>query len=124
MTEDPSPGSESSPAPDEKPADPRKSRTVRFTDSEWDEVKSAAEAHDLPAAEFVRERMLAIARNPSADAIPTDLVPLIKRTFRYAYMIATKMHDDMAREGRGEEMEKLIADARELQDSLRSAQSK
>ena len=78
----------------------------------------------MPAAEFVRERMLAIARNRAGAPVLADLVPLIERTFRYAYIIATKMHDDMAREGRGEDMEELIADVRELQDSLRSDQSK
>ena len=114
MAQTPSPGSEPNPTSTEKQADPRKSRTVRFTDSEWDEVRTAAEAHGLPAAEFVRERMLAVARAPSAD-----LAPLIERTFRYTYMIATKMRDDMDREGRAEEMEKLIDDARKLQDSLR-----
>ena len=119
MAENPSPESNSNPVRDEPPADPRKSRTVRFTDSEWEEVKAAAEAHGLPTAEFVRERMLAIARNPAAVALPADLVALIERTFRYTYMIATKMHDDMTREGRAEEMEKLIADARQLQASLR-----
>ena len=34
-------------------------------------------------------------------------------------MIATSLRDDMTREGRAEEMEKLIEDARALQDSLR-----
>ena len=119
MAQTPSPGSESNPTSTEKQADPRKSRTVRFTDSEWDEVRTAAEAHGLPAAEFVRERMLAVARDPSADATPADLAPLIERTFRYTYMIATKMRDDMDREGRAGEVEKLIDDARKLQDSLR-----
>ena len=62
--------------------------------------------------------MLAIARNPAAVALPADLVSLIERTFRYTYMIAMKMRGDMTREGRGQEMEKLIEDARQLQESL------
>lgn len=41
--------------------------------------------------------MLAIARNPAAVALPADLVSLIERTFRYTYMIAMKMRDDMTR---------------------------
>ena len=36
-------------------------------------------------------------------------------------MIATKTHDDMAREGRAEEMKNLIYNARTLRDSLRGS---
>ena len=46
----------------------------------------------LPVAEFVRDRILEIARGRTvADpaAIPADLTPLIERTFRYVYMLAT-----------------------------------
>ena len=120
MTEDPSPGSEPSPVRDEKQADPRKSRTVRFTDSEWEEVKAAADEHGLPAAEFVRDRILDLARNPPAAGsvtIPANLLPLIERTFRYTYMLAIRMRDDMTEGGRAKEMEKLVKDAGTLQDS-------
>ena len=71
----------------------RKPRGIRFSDSEWAEVKQAAETHDVPAAEFVRDTILKIARNPAGHApvsIPTNLTPLIERTFRYTYMLATK----------------------------------
>ena len=107
---------------DEKPTDPRKSRTIRFTDSEWEEVKDVAKRYGLPPAEFVRDRMLAIARtlSESDDATVTlaNLAPLIERTFRYAHMLATRMHDDMDAEGRAGEMKKLIEEARKLQESL------
>ena len=108
-------------APADKPADARKTRGIRFSESEWKEVKTAAERHDVPAAEFVRERILEIARGrKSADgaAIPASLAPLIERTFRYTYMLATLRRDDMLRDGRGEEMEKLIETARQLQGRL------
>ena len=38
----------------EKPADVRKTRGIRFSDSEWEEVKIAAERQDVPVAEFGR----------------------------------------------------------------------
>ena len=49
---------------------------------------------------------------------PRHLTPLIERTFRYAYMMATKMRAEMLAAGRGEELEAQIADARALQDDL------
>ena len=106
---------------DENPGAARKPRGIRFSDSEWDEVKNAARQHGVPAAEFVRERILDIARDPAAAgsaAIPADLVPLIERTFRYTYMIATKMRDDMIDDGQAEVLEHLVKGARELQDTL------
>ena len=79
----------------------------------------------VPAAEFVRERILAIARNRSdAAAVPADLAPLIERTFRYTHIIVTNMRDDMTREGCAEKMDRLVKDARKLQDSLRGNPSK
>ena len=49
--------------------DVRKTRSIRFSDSEWEEVKRAALAHDIPAAEFVRERILALARDPEGSVM-------------------------------------------------------
>ena len=105
----------------EKPGDARKTRGIRFSESEWEEVKSAAERHDVPAAEFVRARILEIARGRTgadSSAFPADLAPLIERTFRYVYMLATLRRDELVRDGHGDEMEKLVESARELQDRL------
>ena len=105
----------------EKSADARKTRGIRFSDSEWEEVKAAAERLDVPAAEFVRETILNIARSRDgleADAISAGLVPLIERTFRYTYMLATLKRDELIGEGRGEEIGKLVQTARDLQKSL------
>ncbi len=110
----------------DKPADVRKPRGIRFSDSEWEEVRTAAARNDVPVAEFVRERILEIARNRAAadiSGIPADLAPLIERTFRYTYMLATQKHDELIQDGRGDEMEKLVKAARDLQDSLLSMES-
>ena len=99
----------------------RKNRGVRFSDPEWEEVKQAAETAGVTPAEFVRERVLELARDPNGAGsftVPANLVPLIERTFRYAYMLATKMRDQMIDEGQAEVLENLINEARELQDSL------
>ena len=122
MTQTPPTDAESQSSRNDSQPEPRKLRTVRFTDVEWEEVREAAIAHDVPVAEFVRKRMLAVARaRPGAEppATPADLAPLIERTCRYTYMLATRMRDEMAREGRGEEMEEFVAEAQELQRSLR-----
>ena len=72
-------------------------------------------------AEFVRDRILDLIRNPAgprSDAVPAHLAPLIERTFRDTYMLATKMRDEMTATGHGEQLDELINEARELQDSL------
>ena len=123
MASDP-PDPETGRAHTETPAEARKTRGIRFSDSEWEEVKSAAERNDVPVAEFVRERILELARDPAAadiSMVPADLVPLIERTFRYTYMLATLRRDELIREGRGGEMDKLVKAARELQHSLQQS---
>ena len=104
----------------------RKNRGVRFSDSEWEEVREAAGDHGITPAEFVRERILELVRSPSrpaSPALPTHLTPLIEHTFRYTYMLATKMRDDLLADDKGEELDHLIKEARALQDSLTSVVS-
>ncbi len=106
----------------DKAGDVRKTRGIRFSDSEWEEVKRAALADDKPAAEFVRERILALARAPKgAEPVPVAdaLTPLIERMFRYTWFLATERRDAMVREGRGDELDRLVAEARAFQDRLR-----
>ncbi len=101
--------------------DLRRTRSIRFSDSEWEEVKRAARGHDMPAAEFVRRTMLGLARGPDAAGaapIPLPLAPLIERMFRYAWFLATEKRDEMLREGRGEEVDRLVAEARAFQETL------
>ena len=120
------PESESGDAPNANRGAARRTRGIRFSDSEWEEVKAAAELHDVPAAEFVRKRILDVARgrvDANAGAAPTSLAPLIERTFRYAYMLVTQKRDELIRQGRGKEMEKLARDAQELQDQLQGGDS-
>ena len=110
--------------PVEKASDARKTRGIRFSESEWEEVKRAAAGHEMPAAEFVRERILVLARAPEgADAslVAPSLAPLIERTFRYTWFLATEKRDAMMREGRAEELDALVEEARAFHDSLRGA---
>ena len=110
----------------EKAGDARKTRGIRFSESEWEEVKNAAAAHEMPAAEFVREKMLALARGPESSdpaPVPVSMAPMIERMFRYIWFLATERRDAMLHEGRGEELDRLVAEARAFQESLRRDRS-
>ena len=106
----------------EKPEDARRNRTIRFSDSEWEEVRRAAQVQDMPPTEFVRERVLALARNLESrvsGAIAPSLAPLIERMFRYTWFLATEKRDAMVHEGRKDEVDALVAEARDFHDELR-----
>ena len=105
----------------EKADDNRKTRSIRFSESEWEEVRNAALAHDLPAAEFVREKILTLVRaaeGAGGPAVAPPLAPLIERMFRYTWFLATERRDAMLHEGRGEELDRLVAEARAFQELL------
>ena len=88
-------------------------------------VRGRSDDHS-DAAELIHGRMPATGGNASggeASAIPVGLAPLIERTFRYAYVLATLKRDEMVDEGRGAEVEALVKAARELQDSVRGRAS-
>ena len=99
----------------------RRTRGLRFSDSEWEEIRAAAEGDGLTVSEFVRERLLSIARgNAAAGSAKSlaSLAPLIERTFRYTWFLATRKRDEMIHEGRHEEIDSLVKEARELQERL------
>ena len=97
----------------------RRPRSIRFYDPEWERIETFADQRGLTAAEFVRFASLAaIEGGCLADASPDHLAPLIERIFRYSYVMATKMRDDMRGAGRGEEMADLVRAARKSQDEL------
>ena len=106
----------------ERPEDARRNRTIRFSDSEWEEVRRAALLQETPPAEFVRETILALARHPDSavsGAVAPSLAPLIERMFRYSWFLATEKRDAMVREGREDEVDALVAEGRALHDKLR-----
>ena len=105
---------------DAEPAeDKRRNRSIRFSDAEWEEVRRAALVHDTPPAEFVRESVLELARNPGSAAVGQSLAPLVERMFRYTWFLATERRDAMIREGRLDDIDALVAEARGLHDRLR-----
>ena len=119
ITEEVAAGSE---AEAEAAEEKRRNRTIRFSDAEWEEVRRTALLRDASPAEFVREAVLGIAINAEHVAVgPFDssLAPLIERMFRYTWFLATERRDAMVREGREDEIDALVCEARALQDTLR-----
>ena len=107
MTEDDPTCPDDRNARDASQAAARRPRGIRFSDSEWEEVKQAAHQDSIPAGEFVRNRILTIARgrtNAEPDRLSAELVPLVECTFRYTYMLATRLRDDMLVEGKRDEL--------------------
>ena len=62
---------------------------------------------------LVRVRAAATADAPAVSA------PLIERMFRCTWFLATEKRGEMLREGRGDEVDKLVAEAHAFQKSLR-----
>ena len=127
MSENQRTDAETGVTPDEKQTDTRTPRAIRFSDSEWDEVKTAAAENKIPAAEFVRGAALDLARNRNvADsaAMPPGIVALIERIYRSTYIVATLKRDEMLREGREDELDEMIKLARETQATILEDASK
>ena len=104
------------------PEDPRRNRSIRFSDSEWEEVRRASEMQGTPPAELVRETVLAHLRNREGgdtETVLRSLAPLIERTFRYSWFLATERRDTMIAEGREDKVDALVAGGRALHDKLR-----
>ena len=125
MTENTTDSSSVDADPGKKHADIRASRTIRFSDREWEQVTEAAARHDFNSpAEFVRNAALTMAEDESRMA-PASLSPgtvrLIEHTFRGVLFLSTLRRDEMIREGRQDEVDSLIQEGREAQSELLSS---
>ena len=78
-------------------------------------------ATEVSVAEFVRDKVLDVSRSNfpanSAESL-ASLSPLLERTFRYTYMLATRMRDEMLDDGKRKDLDHLVDEARKLQTSL------
>ena len=114
-------GNDSAPA-DVGRTEKRAPHSIRFSGAEWERVEAVAGRRGLTPAEFVRLAALAATDDVSGlwqnPGRIDRLAPLIERTFRYSYMLATRMRDDMCANGQDEELNALIDAARALQQEL------
>ena len=105
--------------------DPRMSRSIRFSDREWEQVSQAAARHDMNSpAEFVRNAAMTMARNEALmtrGALSPGLVQLIEHTFRGVLFLSTIKRDELIRQGREDEVESVVQAGREAQSELLSA---
>ena len=99
----------------------RKSHSIRFSDAEWETIQEVAEAQDMMPGEYVRHAALSLGAG-AADAVPAELPPglvrLIEHTFRAAYFVSTVKHNELRRDGRGEEIDSVIKQGRLAQAEL------
>ena len=110
----------------ERAGDPRRSRTIRFSDSEWQLVEDAALRQGLPASQLVRSVTLAAAEErldrPAGAALTPGHLALIEDIYRLVYVMATLRREEMLDAGRQEDLDGLVAEARKtMAEALREA---
>ena len=99
-------------------------RTIRFYDRDWARIETIAVMRGMTAAELVRSAAIAaVGDRPALGGSQNELTAQIEQIFRYVHIIATAMRNDMLKNGRGEELEKLVRSARALQGELKKRPS-
>ena len=99
----------------------RTSRSIRFADAEWKTVEKAASKSDVSAGEFVRDAALAVAEGDVGSdqgVLPPGLASLMESTYRDVFLLATLKREEMFRDGRHEELDRMLEDARKSQSEL------
>ena len=112
---------------EEKQSQARTSRTIRFSDPEWERVEIAARKHGATAAEFIRNAALALAGEENgvdSGPIPSGTSALIERIYRGVYLLSTLKRDELVREGRKNELDRVMKDARDSQAAFLNDTSK
>ena len=101
----------------------RTPRSIRFSDSEWQKIENAAEERGLVAAEYVRFAALDLAAGDSGTSgtsLTPALVSLIERTYRGVFLLATLKRNEMIADGRADEIDETLEDARMSQSEVSS----
>ncbi len=121
MTENHSVTGDSSENSDEKHGESRSPRSIRFSDSEWTSIEKEARERGMTAAELVRHAALGFATGKltaNSTGFPPEIAAQIERIYRGVYLLSTLKRDELVREGRENELDRTIKDARESQDSI------
>ena len=111
MTEDGSIEHETSGSGDPGQGGARTTRGIRFSDPEWEEVKKAAEKHDVPAGKLVRDTVLDLASGRTGAAsgvLPPGHAALLEGVYRGVYILSTLKREEMLRQGRGQELDEVV----------------
>ena len=102
---------------EEKNHERNRPKLDRDSDPEWELVENAAKRCGIAAAEFARNAALAAAEDKSA-AIPPGIAAQIERIYRGVYLLSTLKRDEMVREGRQDELDRIGKDARDSQAAI------
>ena len=119
-------GAESASGFDENAKEKRTPKAIRFSESEWNRIKTAATARGISIGGFVRDAALDRASEHSGKRsapFSPGIEELIKQTFRYAFMLASIKREEFVSDGRNQEIEKAIELAGEAQTELLSGAS-
>ena len=96
--------------------DARQPHSIRFSDSEWNLIERAAARHGSSAGELVRAGAIALAEDRLGEAPPATVSPghlaLIETMWRMVYVLATLNRDNLLADGRGKELDDIVAAAR------------
>ena len=94
----------------------RRSRTIRFSDSEWQLVEDAALRHGIPASQLIRAATLAAAEErldrPAGTALSPGHVALIEDIYRGVYLLTTLRGQELIHAKRKEELDEIVDDGR------------
>ena len=94
----------------------RRSRTIRFSDSEWQLVEDAALRQGIPASQLVRAATLAAAEDrldrPAGAAITPGHVALIEDIYRGVYLLTTIRQEELLAEKRNKQLDSILEDGR------------
>ena len=98
--------------------DARRPHSVRFSDAEWNLIERASARHGIPAGELVRAGATALAEDRLGEAPPATVSPghlaLIETMWRMVYVLATLNREQLLDGGRGEDLDELVDEAREV----------
>ena len=121
MTENHSIAGDSSENSDEKHGESRSPRSIRFSDSEWTCIEKEARERGMTAAELVRHAALGFATGKltaNSTGFPPEIAAQIERIYRGVYLLSTLKRDQLVREGRKNELDRTLKNARESQNSI------
>ena len=127
MTENHSVAGDSSENSDEKHGETRSPRSIRFSDFEWTCIEKEARERGMTAAELVRHAAMSFATGKltaNSTGFPPEIAAQIERIYRGVYLLSTLKRDELVREGRKNELDRTMKDARESQVSILDDNSK
>ncbi|MCZ0952146.1 MAG: hypothetical protein OXQ89_05150 [Rhodospirillaceae bacterium] len=105
------------------PPEARHARGVRFSESEWNQVRIAAAKRGISFGSFVREAAMTHAALdlPAENApLPPQFLELMKHTFRYVCALSTMKRNELIRAGHRDEVNKAADFARKAEAELLS----